>query len=298
MTNNQHRPCPACKKDQAKHRGNKNGFEIFTCLSCGSLFTDRVPDGSEAENYDEYYGDSNLSVPAFIQGRLEEIIGGFGQFRRNNRILDIGFGAGTMLDVAKDLGWEVHGLEVSLPAVEQARRRGYEVFHGGLKESEYPDDSFDVITASEILEHLPDPEADLREIARILRPGGLFWGTTPSAKGISFRLTGLDWSIISPPEHIQLFSVQAVHRMFKNAGFSNIVVKTHGFNPMEILEHFSSKIRPKNRVEDQTFSRVETGYELNESLTSSPFRRRIKDTINGSLDLLRIGDSLKIFARK
>ncbi len=291
MTEKTHRPCPACGKRDGRHLGAKNGFEMYSCRACRSLFTDRVPRDEEEENYDEYYTESNLTVPDFIMQRLNEILTGFEPYRQTNRILDIGFGAGSMLDAAKDLGWEVYGLEVSRPAVEQARARGYNVFHGALKDSGHPTHFFDVVTASEIIEHLPDPEADLKEIARVLRPGGLFWGTTPSAQSLSFKILKLDWSVLSPPEHIQLYSKAGARLMLTKAGFSQVRFKTYGLNPSEIVNHYRN--RPAT---SEGFSRVDSAYRLNESLTKSPFRKLVKTSLNGILNILQKGDSLKIYA--
>jgi SAM-dependent methyltransferase len=286
------RPCPACSSIARKRIGSKNGFEILACAKCSTLYTGHVPVSHETENYDEYYSESNLTVPDFIRERLNEIIGEFSTYRETNRLLDIGFGAGTILEVASNLQWEAFGLEVSKLAVEQARKRGFEVFHGSLTDARYPDHYFDVITSSEILEHLPDPNADLREIARILKPGGMFWATTPSARGLSFRLLKLNWSVLSPPEHIQLYSTKGVLLMLKNAGFSNVKLKTFGLNPIEIFNHF----RPKSGT-DESFDRVGTAYQLNEGLTKSAMRKLVKNALNNSLNLLQIGDSLKIYAQ-
>ncbi|MBX3265916.1 MAG: class I SAM-dependent methyltransferase [Acidobacteria bacterium] len=287
----EHRNCPACHGQDARHIGAKGGFEIFVCRSCSSIFTDRVPENDEQEDYDGYYSEANLSVPPFIRTRLREIIGGFESYRKTNRILDIGFGAGTLLETALELGWEVWGLEVSKPAVDQALAKGLNVFHGSIQESDYQMHFFDVVTASEILEHLPEPEADLKEIVRILRPGGLFWGTTPSARSISFRLLGLDWSVLSPPEHIQLYSRDGAKLMLRNAGFGEIRFKTYGVNPAEIKNHYSKRGGDKNE-----FSRVCSAYELNQSLTQSRARRLVKDVLNEVLNISHFGDSLKIFA--
>jgi len=293
MKNNAQRPCPACKSSNAELRGAKNGFEILVCRDCRSIYTGHLPAITDAENYDEYYTESNLSVPDFVVERVREIIGGFSAYRQTNRLLDIGFGAGTILEVAAEDKWNAFGLEVSKPAIDQAKARGFEVFHGNLFESAYPDQHFDVITASEIVEHLPDPESDLKEIARILRPGGLFWATTPYATGLSFRLLGLDWSILSPPEHTQLYSRRGISQMLENAGFSSIRLQTFGLNPMEIAHHFRSR-----KDETISFNRVETGYQLNESLSRSPARKAIKSLLNNTLNVFHLGDSLKIFAHK
>lgn len=286
-----HRACPACSSTHARKYGSKNGFEILGCRSCSTLYTDRVPSASEAEDYDEYYSESNLSVPDFVRIRLKEIIAEFEPYRKTNRLLDIGFGAGTLLEVASEMGWEVHGLEVSGPAVEQAREKGFDVIHGDLRSSGFRDGFFDVVAASEILEHLADPATDLREIARILRPVGLFWGTTPSATSISFKLLKLNWSMLAPPEHIQLYSNIGASILLKHAGFDQIRMKTYGLNPMEIRSYYR-----RNDQFDADVSRVSSAYELNESLMRTPLRKTLKKALNESLNLLGIGDSLKIHA--
>lgn len=286
------RPCPACGSKVRIELGTKNGFDMFACGGCSSLYTGHVPQAEQAEDYDTYYSESNLSVPDFIRERLREIIGGFSQYRESNRLLDIGFGAGTMLETAGELKWNVYGLEISKPAAEQAKKRGFDIFHGSLNEAKYPDHYFDVITSSEILEHLPDPNGDLREVARILRPGGLFWATTPSAKSLSFRVMKLGWSVLAPPEHIQLYSKKGVTTMLKNAGFIDIRLKTAGLNPMEFVDYFRNCTGTA-----VSFDRVRTGYNLNESLTRSPARKLLRRGLNGTLNLFALGDSLKIFAR-
>lgn len=290
MKNKSVRLCPACDGGKRRLLGEKNGFEVFECTNCLTLYTGHVPLSDESQDYDEYYSECNLSVPNFIKQRVGEILRGFDRYRQSNRLLDIGFGAGTVLEIAEKQSWQVCGLEVSRPAFEHAKERGFEVFYGGLREAGYPDGHFDVITASEILEHLPDPVSDLREIVRILRPGGLFWATTPSARALSFRLLNLKWSVLSPPEHIQLYSRKGAALMLRAAGFEKIRFKTFGLNPAEIAEHY------RKREADSTVGRVQSGYVLNESLTRSPLRRLLKKTLNESLNLFSVGDSLKIYA--
>lgn len=266
---------------------------MLSCSGCMSIFTSELPPPGAELDYDSYYSESNLSVPAFIEQRAAEIVAEFSPYKKCGRMLDIGFGAGTLLKAGQKAGWQPFGLEVSLPAVEQARSRGFETFHGSLEESAYPDSHFDVVMASEILEHLPDPLADLREIARIIRPGGLFWATTPSARGISYRFMKMGWSILSPPEHTQIYSAKGVERLFGGAGFSQVRIRTMGVNPHEIVNYL--KNNPDTRP---GFDRVNTGYDLNAKLMRSGFRRTVKRTFNWALNISGLGDSLKIYAEK
>jgi len=276
--------------------GDKNDHWVMVCAVCGTIYTTLDSTVTPEESYGEYYTAKNLVVPEFIMARAAEIMRGFDGSRKNNRMLDIGFGSGVILEAARDQGWNPFGIEVSLPAVEQARLKGFDVFHGTLEEAHYPGDHFDVITASEILEHLPDPQSVLKEIARILRPGGMFWATTPSATGLSFRMMGIDWGMVAPPEHSQLFSVKAVKKMLRDAGFSDVEVKTHGLRPGELLEYYKKKRRTTDTDSTAPDSLCQA-YQLNESLTRTPIRRFIKSTLNATLNAFGMGDSLKIFAR-
>ena len=111
----------------------------------------------------------------------------FEKYRRNNRFLDVGCGAGTLLKAARKENWQAEGIEVSRALVELLRRQDIKVFHGDLAAAQFPDNSFDVAAAVEILEHIPEPLDVLREIYRVLRPGGLLWATTPHGSGASAR---------------------------------------------------------------------------------------------------------------
>jgi len=171
------------------------------------------------------------------------------------------------------------------------------VFQGELHEAQFPDQYFDVITAAEFLEHLPEPRTVLTEIARLLRPGGLLWTTTPHARGLSARVLGVKWRCIWPPEHLQLFSAGGLKSLLAEVGFQRIRVHTTGGNPFEILHAMGGK-KDAPKTVDQYFDRVATGYQLNESLMKSRPRRALKNIINGVLNVSRLGDSLKVFATR
>jgi len=287
------RNCPGCDSRRFKVLGSKNGFEVLNCSDCRTLYTAELPEAGQKEDYDNYYSDENLNVPEFVIRRVGEIVEEFEPYRKTNKLLDIGFGAGTVLETAAKRGWQVAGLEVSQPAIEQARRKGFEVFQGFLNDANYPSGQFDVVTASEILEHLESPKDDLAEIARILRPGGLLWATTPSARGISPRMLGIDWSVMAPPEHTQLYSIRGLRGLLKEAGFDVAKILTHGTNPFEIMHHFQN-----GRSSQSTGAKVETSYSLNEKFTSSPSRTLVKSLINLTLNFTGLGDSIKIYAVK
>jgi 2-polyprenyl-3-methyl-5-hydroxy-6-metoxy-1,4-benzoquinol methylase len=297
--------CPACRRVGGRNQGSKNDFRVFSCESCATLYTVHLPGVSHSQDYDSYYTAENLTVPAFVDRRLDEIVPTFEPYRKNNRLLDVGFGAGSFLEAAARNNWQALGVEVSQSAVEHVRERGFEVFCGELEKAAYPDDYFDVVILSEVLEHVPDPMALLEASVRVLRPGGLLWATTPHGRGISARLLGLEWSNVCPPDHLQLFSVAGTEALLSGAGLRRLEIATHGTNPFEILHSMRARMKgpaqEKGKLASEggeSFNRVESSYQLNEFLSDSPLRRFLKGTLNSLLNVVRMGDSLKIRAEK
>jgi SAM-dependent methyltransferase len=99
---------------------------------------------------------------------------------RTRRLLDLGCGTGTMLAHLRQFG-EVEGLDADERAVEFCRARGesrVRLLDG--PELPLPDETFDVVTALDVLEHIEDDTRALREIARVMRPGGLLLATVPA----------------------------------------------------------------------------------------------------------------------
>lgn len=84
--------------------GKKNGFRILRCSNCYTVFTHCLPEKSLAQDYDSYYTEANLKVPSFIEKRLAEVLSKLAEYKKAGRILDVGFGAGTINCQRDELG--------------------------------------------------------------------------------------------------------------------------------------------------------------------------------------------------
>ena len=95
-------------------------------------------------------------------------------------IFDIGCGTGATLTGLARFG-QVTGMDFSLDALEFCRRRDHPTLvHARGEALPFASDSADIITALDLLEHIPDDAAAAREFARVLRPGGLLLITVPA----------------------------------------------------------------------------------------------------------------------
>lgn len=105
----------------------------------------------------------------------------------SDRVLDLGCGEGSTLAFLKDRGlarWTC-GVDISAPALERAKASGVDlVVQGGLDELSFPieRDSLDVVLCLDILEHLADPWATVRSVARLLKPGGILIASIPNVQ--------------------------------------------------------------------------------------------------------------------
>ncbi|MBS1858866.1 MAG: class I SAM-dependent methyltransferase [Acidobacteria bacterium] len=137
---------------------------------------------------------------------------------RGERILDIGCDTGVFLKAAQEeCGVVPFGIDVAERAVEVARARGIQVWRAAVEDAPPELGEFPVITAIDLLEHVPDPHAFLRAVWSRLRPGGVLYLETPNICSAVFRFgrllslltAGRPASLLErlfPPQHIQLFT--------------------------------------------------------------------------------------------
>jgi len=135
------------------------------------------------------------------------------------RLLEVGSGGGDNLRALQDIGWVVEGVDFDPEAVEAARRKGLHVRQGLLEEQRYPDEFFDAVTMSHLVEHVHDPLHLLLESRRVLKPGGRIAVVTPNVASIGHRLFSAAWLPLDPPRHLHLFSPQALSSLADRAGF-------------------------------------------------------------------------------
>jgi SAM-dependent methyltransferase len=145
------------------------------------------------------------------------------EFPARGTLLDVGCGNGEFLGLAQAMGWRAQGLDFDPGAVAVCRAQGFDVREGGLEALDgMPAGSFDAITLSHCIEHLPAPGQALARAARLLRPGGAIWIATPNPQGPGMRLYGRAWRGLEPSRHLCVPSAAQLSRLLEGAGFERI----------------------------------------------------------------------------
>ncbi len=141
-------------------------------------------------------------------------------------LLDVGCGSGNRLKLLQQLGWDVEGVDLDPMAVQQAEDKGLRVRFGKLEQQKYPDNHFDVITMSHIIEHVQDPLTLLAECYRILKPGGEIVIVTPNAESWGHHIFRQAWIHLDPPRHLYIFCPRTLRQLVERVHFCNIRTKT------------------------------------------------------------------------
>lgn len=151
------------------------------------------------------------------------------QVRSGDRALDLGCGQGDFAALLEYAGAaRVTGAEVAEAALVRARRR-----HPGLDfvrvqldgPLPFADDEFDLVWASEVIEHVADTARWLSEVRRVLRPGGRLALTTPSHGRLRLLLAGIEAHSEPLGDHLHLYSRRSLHAVLAELGFTSVDVR-------------------------------------------------------------------------
>jgi 2-polyprenyl-3-methyl-5-hydroxy-6-metoxy-1,4-benzoquinol methylase len=210
----------------------EDGFRTARCRACGVVY---VSPPLSAENALELYGDgtiftggSRARVFALVDRLLRERIG------EKGTILDVGCGAGGLLSLAVERGWNAVGIDINRGAVAAARERGLEAFVSRIEDFEPQGGGFDGIVMLNALEYFSDPVAALERSVLLLRAGGVLVVEMPNADyhrwqtaiGRALRLPREQLMFVAPTSSRRLFAFgpRALERALLTAGFSKVEI--------------------------------------------------------------------------
>jgi ubiquinone/menaquinone biosynthesis C-methylase UbiE len=165
------------------------------------------------------------------------------------RVLEIGSGRGALLRQLLQEGLRVQGVEINQDRIDESRR-----LFGDLPITKvdgpalpFADASFDVVLSFDVFEHIPDSDAHLREVQRVLAPGGRYLLQTPN-KWTNTVFETIRWRSVSSwrHDHCSLHSYQQLRHRFERHGFdvrfADVPVVTAFFRRK--LRHYLGGIAP------------------------------------------------------
>jgi 2-polyprenyl-3-methyl-5-hydroxy-6-metoxy-1,4-benzoquinol methylase len=250
----QERPCPVCASSEFDTIGKRGGqyhrdhlgatAQVVRCRNCSLYFA--YPTLLPLSNPYEASGESYFVGT----GHLPEVKIGYGQqladktariLGRKGLVIEAACGKGHFLVGARNVGWQVRGVEMTEYFANEARKLGIDTELASVEESAYLDEEnkHDAIFMLAMLEHLYDPMAMMRKAYKTLVPGGLALINVPNeVTSLVHRLGnfyirrayGKDWTMsLSPtfaPFHVVGFSPRSLEHALKGCGFDIVELET------------------------------------------------------------------------
>jgi SAM-dependent methyltransferase len=245
-----------CELTYAAHPGYRiqTAYDLYHCRVCDT--SQASPLMVDVEVYDAIYAQIE-SVPGYERyvgyarslptqrcpldylASLEDVYWGIREYLRSRpepaqelRVLDAGSGLGHLAYALSRAGYDVQGVDVSEVAVAQATARFGELFeHADVREFvRTRRAAFDVVTMTEVIEHVPDVSALISSVLELLKPGGELLVTTPNKT--SFAATAV-WATENPPVHLWWFSENSMTALGRRLGSDVRFVDFGGFNRAE-----------------------------------------------------------------
>jgi SAM-dependent methyltransferase len=241
------RACFICdSSDQVHHYANVASQAYLRCSRCGLIFVDHLKPPDML--YHAYDGGlvkawrRKLVAPfrSFTQVRnfdksmaranriFDFVASHYSYHKANPKWLDIGCNKGFLLAATVAHDWHVYGVEL-VPELMIPFQRKFKQFANNIfsqrfidVQTQFPDDTFDVISAIDVIEHVEEPRRDMSGIYRILKPGGLFVAQTPDGAAPQARDLQERWGALKPLEHLHIFNAANLEIFAKQLGFAEI----------------------------------------------------------------------------
>jgi SAM-dependent methyltransferase len=227
---------------------------IQRCRECGTV-SRREPVAGDAA-VDLYEDDAYLDTPYFealevgvpregepygVYGRaldrIEAMVSG-------GRLLDVGCSYGAFLEMARERGFDATGVELSRKATDYARgRRGLEVVHGSLEQAAFAAASFDAVTLWDLIEHLDRPVETLRELHRVLAPGGVLVVFTINQRSLINRVGHLLHRLsLGRLEKVPVLLYDIHHNFFFDRRTLGLALRRAGFTAAPEIDWMEARI--------------------------------------------------------
>ena len=225
--------CASCGGTTARDWRAERGWQIVRCERCGLLATWPRPDVATLselyESRDYYEQWMGTGVQQAWQSRARQILSALPAV--DGPLLDFGAGSGGLVRGLRDMGLEADGVEPStagrglarslfevdlMPSLEERSRRRYRA-----------------IILLHVLEHLPEPRADLEQLRALLMPNGVVFIEVPHAGSAEMWLPSRRRAILDPPAHLHHFTPRTLRTLLESASYEVLDVRLFNVAPVE-----------------------------------------------------------------
>jgi 2-polyprenyl-3-methyl-5-hydroxy-6-metoxy-1,4-benzoquinol methylase len=229
--------CNLCNEKKSVLLYSINNFDIVKCEKCGLVYINDIPSDKELSDiYEENSDILNANVEEAIQRSVfknphqkrYKLISKLAK----GKLLEIGCGNGEFLKVAKMNDWDCIGVDISKKNCIRVNSNGIKAIQGDICDMDFfveeYHECFDVVVMWACIEHLKNPKKAIINLHKCIKPGGYLFISTGDIESINAKISGSNWNLLTPPQHLFYFSEKSLVYLLKNTGFEPLSVKHIG----------------------------------------------------------------------
>jgi 2-polyprenyl-3-methyl-5-hydroxy-6-metoxy-1,4-benzoquinol methylase len=229
------RDCPLCgNKNYSNIYQERGSIGIVRCSGCDLIYVNpmvKEPEKNYWGDEKKYYEEGRLMFEGKAKHHRDsnylEDLNKIEEIKPSGNFLDIGTNMGSFLRHTRGRKWNVFGIDPSPTLSEMARKYfGLNVKTAYLNEAGFEDEFFDIVTMTDVFEHIADPKKMLEDIKRVLKKDGILFIKVPNGDynmlklklaKMAGKLKGYD--IFDSYEHVTHFSHKTLKRMLDETGY-------------------------------------------------------------------------------
>ncbi|KKQ75709.1 MAG: Methylase involved in ubiquinone/menaquinone biosynthesis [Candidatus Woesebacteria bacterium GW2011_GWB1_38_5b] len=213
---------------------------VIKCRNCDLV---RLK-GNFSISYNHYYRDSDYhSYDRYFKNIFYKRYKFIAKYTLPGKVLDVGASTGIFLEIFKDHGWEVRGVEPSSSA-EVAQRKGIKMYRTQFEKLDLEKNNYDLIILNHSLEHVRNPLAFMKKVKGLLKKNGVVYVEVPNFASLESMIAKKAWRYLLPNEHIYQFTPETLGRLIEAVGLKVVSNKTYAglFALESLFFHFKFQL--------------------------------------------------------
>lgn len=235
--------CPVCSSAESFIYTTVSGYDIAQCQFCSLLFTIASHNAVQHVNtltYGNEYIQSMSARALRLDSRFRMLTKMIQSYATGNTLVDVGCGSGIFLRYAHQhfsSRWSLTGVEPNSILRKAASIISKEkIVKGALGSLPFAQNSLDVVTCLDVLEHDTHLNRNVEKLKRVLKPGGILVIQAPNYKSLMAKLTGARWDWWSPPDHVLHFEPKYLKGYLLKHGLNIRAMHTYE-DPVDFLSN-------------------------------------------------------------
>lgn len=295
--------CKICNNVELTYFIEKDKYVLKKCTNCTFVFVVNPP---SKKYLNKFYEDKDYEDPIVAEKRIRiesqhslKIINTF--CTNQNNLLDIGCGRGYFLDEAKQMMWNVSGIDYSNKAIKFARLKLKLDVNKSDIFSYVSSKKYSIVSLNQVIEHTTDANKLLKKISSLMASNGILYIATPNINSLSAQIQKNNFDYLIPPEHLSYYNLMSLKYLLHNNGYEIVyngtwsysaelagIIKTIFKNDQPIVRE---KIQSNNRKLEKNVTKV---LPIKEFL----FDKLFCSFFHPLLDLIKSGSIIEIVAIK